>query len=216
VDSCIEVTNLSPETLSASSNAATVHAIVYEDAHVGVTDRFARASVQGAIAQLAPGAVAKFELQTPDLNNVNWAKLHFVAVVDYRPGGSVGAFDMLQAAVTPIYSGPFVAQPDTYTFMIDPSDPVVPQRPVRLEGLPDLSWTAVADAPWLTVTPSGGLMTDVPMLSVIRDQLSAGWQQGSVTFTAEDGLYSDQVIVRAYLGPVERAYLPVVQARSAE
>ncbi|MBM4432190.1 MAG: hypothetical protein FJ026_17855, partial [Chloroflexi bacterium] len=37
-----QVTNLSPLTLSGSANSAAVHAIAYEDARVGVTDRFGR------------------------------------------------------------------------------------------------------------------------------------------------------------------------------
>jgi len=94
----IQVKNLSAVTLS-SSNSATVHAIVYEDAHVKVTNRFARAAVDQGISNLAPNATATFTLETPDLSNVIWDNLHFVVLVDYRPSGSVGAFDTLQAAI---------------------------------------------------------------------------------------------------------------------
>ena len=47
---------------------------------------------------LASGASATFTLETPDLTVVDWNKLHYVALVDYRPV-SGSAYDMLQAAV---------------------------------------------------------------------------------------------------------------------
>jgi len=83
----VRLTNLSLVTLS-SSNSATVHAIVYEDVHVADTDRFVRAAVFSDItSSLAPGATASFVLETADLSEVNWDKLHFIVLADYYPGG---------------------------------------------------------------------------------------------------------------------------------
>lgn len=94
----IQLTNQSGGSLSLS-NGATVHAIVYEDAHAGVTGRYVRSAVATAITpQLADGATSTFTLETGDLTGVTWDHLHYLALADYRPGGSTGAYDMLQAA----------------------------------------------------------------------------------------------------------------------
>jgi hypothetical protein len=100
----IQLTNLSSTTLS-SSNAATIHAIVYED-HTPVdpnydhiTGRIVRAVVSNAISPaLASGMTTTVYLQTGDLNTiVDWRQVHTIALADYRPGGSSGAYDTLQA-----------------------------------------------------------------------------------------------------------------------
>ena len=93
-----QMTNLSGVTLSSSGNGATLHAIVYEDAHVGVTDRYVCAAPSTAIASgLVNGGTMTFILETTDLTGVNWDKLHTVVLADYRPVGSSGPYDMLQA-----------------------------------------------------------------------------------------------------------------------
>ncbi len=92
------VVNWSGTTLS-SANAATVHAIVYEDIKVGVTSRTVRdavyASITGAIAN---GTSKTFSLDTRDITPADWSKVRVLVLVDYRPGGASGAYDMLQAA----------------------------------------------------------------------------------------------------------------------
>jgi hypothetical protein len=95
----VRVKNLSGVTLSASANSATVHVLVYEETDVGLTGRFVRAAVSTGISPgLAHGATASFNLETPALSGVNWARLHVIALVDYRPAGMSGPYDMLQAA----------------------------------------------------------------------------------------------------------------------
>jgi len=101
----IQLTNLSGVTLS-SSNSATVHAIVYEehtpvDPNVDhITGCIVRAAVSTGISPaLAHGATTTFTLETAELSNVvDWDKIHSIVLADYRPGGSSGAYDMLQAA----------------------------------------------------------------------------------------------------------------------
>jgi hypothetical protein len=94
-----QITNLSGVALSSSGNGATIHAIVYEDAHVGVTDRYVRDAPSIPIASgLANGGTTTFTLETTDLAGVDWDKLHAVVLADYRPAGSSGPYDMLQAA----------------------------------------------------------------------------------------------------------------------
>ena len=87
----VEVMNLSGVTLSPS-NEATVYAIVYEtgspDYVTQLTSRFVQAVASTSISSLADGATASFSLDTPDLSDVDWTRLHPVVLVDYRPGGS--------------------------------------------------------------------------------------------------------------------------------
>jgi hypothetical protein len=227
----VQVTNLGEVTLSQATNQATVHAIVYEDAKVGVTNRFVRAAVSTGVSYLPPNATATFTLETPDLLGidfgghfltyeriairdlhvgVNWDNLHFVALVDYRPSGSVGAYDMLQAAVCSPIAAPFAVQPDMFTFMVDPSDLFGPKARVNFQGPGFVNWTATTDVSWLVVTPSFGPVTQKPTISVIKEDLSTGWQHGNVTFTTTDGFFQDQVKISVYYGEIERVYLPIV------
>jgi hypothetical protein len=207
----IQLKNLSGVPLSTFSNGATVHAIVYEDAHVGLTDRIVRAAVStGIYPELAHGATMTFTLET-GLSGVNWDKIHPLVLADYRPGGTSGAYDMLQAAFA--LTQTFSVQPDSLTFMIAPTDSSSPAASIRFEGPSSSSWTAVTETPWLTVTPTSGAITIQPTVSVMTSALSSGWQQGQITFTASSGSgpqLSEPVSVSAYYGPVERLYLPVV------
>ena len=100
----IQLKNLSGVTLS-SSNAARVHAIVYEehtpvDPNVDhITGRIVRAAVSTSVSPaLSNGATTAFTLETDNLTNVvDWGRIHMIVLADYRPGGSSGAYDMLQA-----------------------------------------------------------------------------------------------------------------------
>ncbi len=104
------ITNRSNVTLSSARNGATVHGIVYEDVSGGSTGRIVRAAVsQPLSSDLADGSSVEFSMETPDLTGVNWQNIHSVVMADYRPGGSLGAYDMLQAAT------PFTAAPDAAT-----------------------------------------------------------------------------------------------------
>jgi uncharacterized repeat protein (TIGR01451 family) len=102
----VQLTNRSGVTLSAS-NSATVHAIVYEehtplDPNVDhITGRIVRAAVSTGISPaLSDGATMTLTLESAELNNVaDWDKVHTLVLADYRPGGTSGAYDMLQAAV---------------------------------------------------------------------------------------------------------------------
>ena len=202
----VQVKNLSGVTLS-SDNDATMHVIMYEDVRVKLTNRFVVTVVQTDISSLAPNATAGFTLETGDLSGVDWGKTHYLALVDFRPGGTSGAYDMLQAAVA--QPAAFAVEPESVAFMVDTGDTTVP--PAQLSLAPPLySWTAVSSAAWLTVTPANGPGTTQPAVSVVQNSLVPGWQQATVTFTADDGVSTDQVTVRAYLGQVERVFLPAV------
>ena len=96
------VTNLMATSLPAT---ARVHVIVYEQhsalAGEHITTHILRAHVSQATGvPLVPGASMTFTMDTAVLSNVvDWTKLQAVVLVDYRPGGASGAYDMLQAAM---------------------------------------------------------------------------------------------------------------------
>ena len=96
----VEVDNKSHVTLSYSNNAA-VWVIVYEtfsSPDTGrLTNRFVQGTAHTSISSLSPGSVENFVLDTLTLNGVVWDNLRAVVLVDYRPIGSSGAYDMLQA-----------------------------------------------------------------------------------------------------------------------
>jgi hypothetical protein len=89
----VHVTNPGPDPLAG----ATAHAIVYEETHVRLTDRFVRSAVAVPMSELTPGAVVSYTLETPDLAGVDWDRLHYIVLVDQRPPGQIGAYDTLQA-----------------------------------------------------------------------------------------------------------------------
>ena len=48
-------------------------------------------------------------------------------------------------------------------------------------------------------------------MEILSAELSAGWQEGSVTFSASDGnglSFIKDITVKVYYGPLERTYLP--------
>jgi thiol-disulfide isomerase/thioredoxin len=203
----VQVTNLSDIHLS-STNDATVWGIVYEDEHVANMDHYVRAVASDNVANLAPGASMTYTLQTTDLTGVDWSKLHYVALVDYRPNPDIRPHDTLQAVVAqPVFS----VQPDSLTLMVDPVDATLPEATASLSALGTLDWTAETSDAWLTITPTNGNITVQPTISVMTSTLAAGWQQGTVTFTTTSGdPVSDTLDVKAFYGTVERIYLPCV------
>ena len=188
-----------------------IHAVVYEDTPVGLTDRYARAAVSEYVYDgLAPGATAELSLVTADLVGVNWDKLHFLVLADYQPAGT-GPYDMLQAAVA--LPATLDATPATYNFLVDASGPADQSFPVHFDGPDWLTWSATTDVPWLDVTPASGSIAAPPTVSVRAGMLGSGWQEGHVNFTTAGGgpVLSDQILVRSYLGPLAHGYLPLIR-----
>jgi len=203
------VKNFSGVTLSAD-NTATVHGIVYEDSDAGVTSRYVRAAASAGITDLAPLETGTFAIETGDLEGVNWEKLHFVVLVDYVPPWSAGAFDMLQAGQAVLISSPFDVQPDPVGFLIDPDNPTHLTRLLDIQGAAFLSWTASESIPWLSVSPESGSFFTQPAVTIDVAALTPGMQQGVITFTTQDGYFSEDVNVNVYYGPLEQRYLPLV------
>jgi hypothetical protein len=194
--------NTAGTTLSSAGNGATLHALVWEDKRVGVTDRFVRAAPWTAISrEVAPEGEYTATLETPDLAGVSWNSLHAVALADYRPGSGT-AYDMLQGALA--QPAALAAEPTTVTVAIEANDREDLLVPLRLRGPYVLNWTASADVPWITVSPDAGPISAQPSVIVAAQRLAPGWQHGVVTFTAssEDGMSLAQTVpVSAFSGP---------------
>ena len=187
-----QLTNLSGVSLS-SSNAATIHGLVYEehtpeDVYVDhITQRIVRAAVSiGVSPALANGATMTFTLETPDLTNVvDWAKLHFIVLADYRPGGSSGAYDMLQAASADARPALTVSQQAS-------PDPVQSGAPLtytlRVTNVGDVALHAtITDTLPAHVTPTG-ILTWTPTITV-----PGGIWERTVVVTVETG-YSGALV----------------------
>jgi len=192
--------NLSGATLSAA-NSATLHALVYEDRHVGDTGRIVRAAPWLGIASaVAPGGESTATLETDDLADVNWDALHTVVAADYVPGPGQ-AYDLLQAAVA--QPAGLALDPQTIPVGIDANHPEDRRVSLRLDGPYVLHWSAASDTPWLVVTPESGGIADQPNVSVAARGVTSTTQEGHVTFsaTSDDGMaFTQTATVRAVVG----------------
>ena len=209
----VRVTNLSSTTLSAWQNSATIHAVVYEEAQIGLTGRYVRQAVATPINDsLAPGATANFMLMTEEIDNVDWHKIHAVVMVDYRPNTD-GPYDILQAVV-PTTPPEFAVRPNPIVFLVDDSTGQGNSLQLSFQGAAWIEWEASTIASWLTVLPAAGNLDDPPIASVNVGSLPDGWLEGSMQFVATDnagGEFYEDVPVRVYYGPLVYLYLPVVQ-----
>ena len=187
----VQLTNLSGVSLS-SSNGATVHGLVYEE-HTPVdptvdhvTQRIVRAAVfTGVAPALANGATITFTLETPDLTNVvDWAKLHFIVLADYRPGGSSGAYDMLQAA----------------------SADVRPALTVNQQASPDPVQSGATLTYTLRVTNIGNVALHAAITDTLPTHVTpTGILTWSPTITAPGGIWEHTMVVTVeagYSGPL--------------
>ncbi len=202
----VQVTNLTNTTLTPG-NGATVHGLVYENEKVALTGRYVRAVGAIYIDSLAPNATATYIVDIPELSGVDWDNLRYVVVVDYRPAEASRAYDTLQAAFAVPLS--LAVQPERLTFEVDPAASTAPSSTVSITGPQFVSWSATTSTPWLVVTPDAGESGTSPTITVNKQLLAPGWQEGIVTISAE-GLPSQQIVVRAFYGSTTRIYLPVV------
>jgi hypothetical protein len=195
------VVNGTGTVFSSAGNDATLHALVWEDKHAGVTNKIVRAAPWTGISkEVASGGEFTATLETPNLAGVNWQALHTVVLADYVPGGT--AFDMLQAAV----AGPadLSIDPGTTTLTVDANYPENRSAPLRPRGPYVLSWTATPDVEWLAVTPGSAEIAVQPVVRIAAGRLAPGWQEGRVLVqaTSDDGMsFSQTAAVRVFLGP---------------
>jgi hypothetical protein len=194
--------NTAGTALSGSGNDAALHALVWEDKLVGVTNHIVRAAPWVGISpEVAAEGDFTATLETSDLSGVNWSALHAVVVADYLPGPGP-AYDMLQGALAE--PATLEADPQTVTVALEANTREDRAVRVHLRGPYLLTWTAVADVPWITVTPDSGSISLQPTLEVRSRMLSPGWQEGAVTFSAssEDGMsFAKTIAVTVFSGP---------------
>jgi hypothetical protein len=205
----VQVTNLSGGVLG-QANAASVHAMVYQNTAGRATHRFVRAAVMQSIGSLNVQETATFVLQTADLADVDWNQLQCVAAVDYRPGGPSGAYDMLQAALALPAGESLRVRPNTLTLEVGGDDAVGPTASVWVEAVAPVPWTASSNAAWLSVAPSAGTTTEQVTVAVNKDGLAPGLQDGVLTFTSGDGRHSRELSVHVTYAGLVRVYLPLL------
>lgn len=182
------VNNLGATPLSPA-NDATVNALVWEEAHIGATNRYVRAAPAVAIASaLAPGDTASFVLDATLPGNVQWDAVHTAVAVDFRPAGRSGPYDMLQAAAAAPPAITAIPAQVGLQAMVGSAD--MPRAAVRLEGPHVVSWTATTPATWLRATPTTGSLPAEVELSVASDGLTPGLHTGELVIagTSADGL----------------------------
>jgi len=220
----VEVTNQSGVTLSKTSNQAMVHAIVYEvftnaTRPAGIlTNQFERAYAYTSITQpLANGAKGSYGLTTPDLTGVlDWANLRMLVMVDYRPGGSSGKYDMLQAAYARSVSA-YTITPGSLAFLVDQAKPANQTAQIKINSsLPALSWSASAgDSPgWITVSPATGGASTPVTVTITASQLNPGRQTRKVTIQILDGggvIGIEEIPITVDLAVIRRLFLPAVR-----
>lgn len=197
-----------------SNDQAQVHAIVYENAKVALTNHYVRATISESIDKLRSGATATYTLTSDSLVGVDWDKLAVVVIADHRPNPAASrVYDTLQAAPAARINSPFSLSSAELTFLVDPAGErpgALRRQTIQIAGAPGLTWTATVDVPWLTVTPSSGAVAATVQIGAEPDRLVDGWQEATVTFAA-GGRFAQQVTVRAYRGPISSTYLPAVQ-----
>lgn len=206
------ITNQSGGPLVFYPDEATVSALVYEDSHIQLTNRFVRAAPYAYLSPgLAPGETGAFRLETEPLGQVSWERLHTVVLLDHRPEGYAGAFDMLQAA----HAKPaaFSVAPDSLVFFVDDAGTVQPDSvQLRLRGVYD-NWEVVTGPDWLAVSTTRGAFVDVPRFWPITGSITAGWQQGEIELVVtgpEGGTWTAEIPVRVYQGTFYQLHLPAI------
>ena len=195
------------------TNEATVHVIVYEEAKVNITGRFVRAATATQISTpLAHGQTASFDLTTADIAPLDWGKVHVVALVDYLPQPN-GPYDTLQAAVA-VEGQDFAVTPDKVVFLVSPTDTAIPPQQLTVAGPPQLTWQVAGGADWFAVSPTQGDTSTKAQLSLVMGNVIDGWQEETITVNAAavNETFQQEVLVRAYRGPLNKVYLPLVSA----
>lgn len=181
----VSLRNTSALSLDASNQAA-VWAIMWDQGTTGVTGMYVRAAKKAAVSQgIPPGGQGGFTFDLAMPTGIDPSKLRTVVLAEFRPGGSAGPFDMLQA-VRPV--APSVTLSPASLQLALPSGTGVAE--VRLAGPPGLEWSAVSHAPWLEVAPTQGSLVTPARVRVLLAGLQPGEQEGSITFaaTSADGL----------------------------
>lgn len=194
----VEVLNLGDTDLEIDHEAA-IWLIAYEKAAIGVSMTWVRSTRQRYLPfDLAPGESATTIIDSPPMAGVNWNNMAGLVVIEDRPAGGGGAYDMLQAAEA--LTAGLTASPD----VLELSGPGSTAE-VVLSGPHVLSWTATAESPWIEVTPSSGGLPAVVTVA-IRSRLRPPVEtEGRVRFSASgDGMAFEALADVTVRGPRHR------------
>ena len=165
--------NLGTAALSQAANSAALTAMVYERTYEFPFQNPVRGVTAVPLtAAVAPGATAQLQARVVAPAVSNWSQADVVALVDDRPAGSTGAYDVVQAArVAP---AGLDATPAEIEVVVIPGASAPAERSLALSGPPVLTWTATTDAPWLEIEPATGALPAAPVVRVHTDQLPPG------------------------------------------
>lgn len=194
------VTNLSTITLSVQNKAA-VQAIVYEDYRASKTAQAGRGSAKTDISYLRPGRTETFMITINLSNVVDYEKLHYIVVVDYKTTGTKtnGVYDQLQAVIAqPGDVTPPVAynvSPSSFTYAIKTGDATMPSDVINITGDPGQSWTASVDHDFVSIDPAAGSVPATINLTIDKSKLALGNQSAMIMLTDAAGLYERAVLV---------------------
>jgi hypothetical protein len=155
----VRATNLAGVPLT-TDHAAAFWVIVWEDARVGLTDTWVRATASKALtATLATGDTATATVSVPTVTAGDWERIRSLVLLEHRPAGT-GRYDMLQAAI----AGPAALEAAPARLVLGPS---APSAPVALDGPHVIGWTASAEVPWLQVAPASGPVPATLTISLV-------------------------------------------------
>ena len=93
----IEIKNLTSQSLSYSTNAATLHTFVYVEKPPGILTSNVLATYSLQLQSLEPKQSAAIPLTIPIPKGSEGSNLNYLVLVDYVPPEAQGAHDMLQA-----------------------------------------------------------------------------------------------------------------------
>lgn len=188
------VTNNSTVTLSTTNNAA-VHGIVYEDYHQSKSNFAGRGSARTIISSLAPGETKSYTITVNLSGVVNYDKLNYIVVVDYRITTKLsvdsGVYDQLNAIrIIP----PFSVSPGSLELNVKTADTEMPTGTINIIGIPGQTWTASVNQPFLLINPASGTVPGSLSVTVDKTKLTVGTQTAVITVVDGEGLYQFEVL----------------------
>jgi hypothetical protein len=169
--------------LAAGANGAAFTAMVYEPIYKSPFQNPVRGAVAvPLIPAVVPGGTAQLEVRVVRPAVADWPRVAVVALVDYRPAGTSGPYDVVQAARAE--PAGLVVLPTQLTVAVVPGVAAPVERSLALSGPPVLTWTAATVAPWLEVDPATGTLPAAPVVRVHPDRLPPVGAATTVTLVA--------------------------------
>jgi Viral BACON domain len=200
--------NTGAATLSQTSNGAALTATVYEPIYEFPFQDPVRGTVTATLTSpVEPGATSQLQARVVAPAVVDWSRAAVVALVDYRPKGTTGAYDVVQAARA-VPAG-LVVTPTEVAVTVVPGARAPVERSLALSGPSVLTWTATADAPWLEIEPATGSLPAAPVVRVLADRLPAASATATVTLAASGAgmSFTQTVQVRVATARLVRRHL---------